>query len=243
MVAAPAAPSPNDHEAPANDWLQRTGWKQVWPYWPFGKRQRLLFAGPPIRRYLRLQADRIYYWSRRVDIDRHQFPSFSITWGVEQFPHDAALDVYGRTDHSIAILVSFGSKVSSPGLLPDVPRTLAFFWGATETVGALYTCITPRHGPADRPLQCKYPHIKYIALRRGGTGSVHTDRVNLVESFQQYFPTYWQQNRRVPPVGGVSFEARTNKTRSRSSARLYTITFTADASRNGELIGVAPEED
>jgi hypothetical protein len=126
-------------------------------------------------------------------------------------------------------MVAFGPKVHSPGLLPDVPRALAFFWGETETVGASYTCVTPRNGHADARLQCNYPHVKYIALRRGDAGTVHTDRVNLLDAFRQHFPEYWQEHQRVPPVVGVSFEAGSGKTDSTSSARLYALVFTAQA--------------
>jgi hypothetical protein len=110
---------------------------------------------------------------------------------------------------------------------PDVPRGLAFFWGESETVGASYTCIAPRQGPSEERMQCVYPHVKYIALRSGGAGTVHTDRVNLLELFRQQFPDYWQEHREVPPVVAVSFEARSDRTKSQSVARLYALTFRA----------------
>jgi hypothetical protein len=120
--------------------------------------------------------------------------------------------------------------------MPNIPRALAFFWGATEKVGGLYSCIKPRQGPSNvRLMQCKYPHVKYIALRSGGAGGVHTDRVNLVEYFQRYFPEYWQHHHRVPPVVAVSFEARSDKTDSLSIARLYAVAFTSATSVNGQL--------
>lgn len=122
-------------------------------------------------------------------------------------------------------MVSFGPEVRSGGLQPNVPRGLAFFWGETETVGATYTCITPRQGLADERLQCVYPHVKYIALRRGGAGVVQTDSVNLLELFQQQFPDYWQAHQQVPPVVRVSFEARSDRTQSLAVARLYALVF------------------
>jgi hypothetical protein len=67
--------------------------------------------------------------------------------------------------------------------------------------------------------------VKYIALRRGEAGSVHTDQTNLLEHFQQQFPEYWQQHQRVPPVVAVSMEVRSDRTRTISSARLYSISF------------------
>jgi hypothetical protein len=149
----------------------------------------------------------------------------TVTWGVERFPPQAALDVYKRNDRAIVVLVSFGPKVPSSGVLPDVPRALAFFWGESATVGKNYTCIQPRVGPEDERMQCNYPHVKYIALRQGEGGSISTDTVNLLETFQQYFPKYQQQ--RVPPITGVSFEARSDRTNSTSSARLYSIRFAA----------------
>jgi hypothetical protein len=186
----------------------------------------LVFAGPSTQRYLRLQADDNYYiWAREIDIDLSALPMLTITWGVERFPPQAALDVYKRNERAIVVLVSFGPKVPSSGVLPDVPRALAFFWGESETVGKNYTCIPPRVGPADERMQCHYPHVKYIALRQGGEGSIHTDTVNLLAMFQQHFPEYQQQ--RVLPITGVSFEARSDLTKSTSSARLYSLRFAA----------------
>ena len=222
------ASEPEAPAAAANDWLRRNGWKQVWPLGLLSAGKALSFAGPPSQRYLHLSADDDYYiWTRQVDVDPHEHPFLELTWGVERFPHEAALDVYNRTDRPLVVLVSFGPKVPSPGLLPSVPRGLAFFWGETETVGALYTCITPKNGPADVRLQCRYPHVKYIAVRRGAAGSIHTDRVNLLEHFQQQFPEYWQEHQRVPSVVAVSFEVRSDRTHTVSSARLYSISLRA----------------
>jgi hypothetical protein len=94
-------------------------------------------------------------------------------------------------------------------------------------VGALYTCIMPKNGPADVWMQCRYPHMKYIALLRGAAGSVHTDYANLLEYFQQQFPEYWQQYQRVPPVVAVSVEVRSDRTHTVTSAQLYSISFHA----------------
>jgi hypothetical protein len=222
-VSEPEAPV-----APANGWLMRTGWKQIWPLRILGAGTPLFFAGPPTQRYLRLFADDAYYiWTRQIDIDPHECPVLRLTWGVERFPQGAALDVNDRTDRSIVVLVSFGQKVPSPGLMPSVPRGLAFFWGETETVGALYTCITPKNGPADVRMQCRYPHVKYIAMRHGEAGSIHTDQINLLEHFQQQFPEYWRQHQRAPSVVAVSFEVRSDRTHTVSSARLYSISFHA----------------
>ena len=222
-VSEPEAPAVS-----ANSWLMRNGWKQIWPLRLLGAGIPLFFAGPPTQRYLRLSADDDYYiWTRQIDVDPHEYPVLALTWGIERFPQGAALDVNDRTDRPLVVLVSFGPKVPSPGLIPSVPRGLAFFWGETETVGALYTCITPKNGPADVRMQCRYPHVKYIALRRGAAGSVHTDQVNLLEHFQQQFPEYWQQYRRVPPVVAVSFEVRSDRTHTLTSARLYSISFRA----------------
>jgi hypothetical protein len=139
-VTAPEAP-----EVSANSWLIRNGWKQIWPLRLLGAGAPLFFAGPPTQRYLRLSADDDYYiWTRHIDVDPHTYPILELVWGIERFPQDAALDVNDRTDRPIVVLVSFGPKVSSPGLIPSVPCGLAFFWGETETVGALYTCITPK---------------------------------------------------------------------------------------------------
>jgi hypothetical protein len=219
--------------APAQAWLEQHLWKQVWPPWSASV-QALSFAGPPAQRYLRIATENSYYiWTRELDIDPHQLPFLEITWGIEQFPQEAALDIYGRNDRPLALMLSFGPKVSSPGLRPNVPRTLAFFWGETETIGVSYTCVTPRLGPADKRLQCIYPHVKYIALRRGETHTVYTDRVPLLEVFQQHFPAYWQEHQRVPPIVGVSLEAGSNKTNSASSARLYALVFTAQAAAFG----------
>jgi hypothetical protein len=210
----------------ANGWLMHHGWKQIWPLRLLGAGPPLFFAGPSTQRYLRLAADDDYYiWTRQIDVDPHTHPALEITWGIERFPKGAALDVNDRTDRPLVVLVSFGPKVPSPGLIPSVPRGLAFFWGETETVGALYTCITPKNGPAHVRMQCRYPHVKYIALRCGAAGSVHTDRANLLEYFQQQFPEYWQQYQRVPPVVAVSFEVRSDRTHTATSARLYSISF------------------
>lgn len=214
--------------SPAHAWLKQNGWKRVWPKWPFASTQKLAFAGTTAQRYLRLEADQTYYiWSRPINLDPQQQPFLSITWGVDRFPHQAALDMKGRNDRPIVVMVSFGPKVPSPGFRPDVPRALAFFWGETATVGNDYTCIPPRRGPEDARMQCTYPHVKYIALRRAGTGSVHTDQVNLVDAFRQHFPDYQKRHQRVPPIVAVSFEARSDRTESRSLARLYSLAFTA----------------
>jgi hypothetical protein len=137
------------------------------------------------------------------------------------------MDLHDRNDRSIVIMVSFGERVGSSGLLPSVPRALAFFWGETEQVGTAYTCITPRNGPPNVRLQCRYPHVKYLALRQGEAGSVHTDQVNLLQHFQGQFPDYWQAHHRVPQVVAVSIEASSKKTQSISSVRLYSLSFSA----------------
>ncbi len=210
----------------AHSWLKRNGWQKVWPRFGLGKAQPLFFDGPPTDRYLRIDSEAAYFiWSRKLDINPHEQPFLEITWGMDRFPERAALDVYGQHDRPLVIVISFGPKVPSSGLLPDVPRGLAFFWGETETVGANYTCKqTRRH--AAKKMMCKYPHIKYIALRSGGTDTSPTDRVHLVEAFQRHFPAYWDTHRKVPPIVALSFEAQSRHTESVSHARLYTITFT-----------------
>jgi hypothetical protein len=225
LSSAPEAVAP---EVPASTWLWQHGWERVWPLLVEGRTLQLAFAGPPAQRYLRLAADKAFtVWAHRLTVDPQQQPILAITWAVERFPVDAALDLPGRNDRAIAVIVSLGPKVPSGGLRPDVPRGLAFFWGETETVGTTYTCIPPRQGLTGDRLQCVYPHIKYIALRRGGAGTVQTDHVNLLEVFQQQFPDYWQEHHQVPPVVGVSFEARSDRTASLAIARLYSVTFQA----------------
>jgi len=218
---------PQISEVPALPWLKQHGWKKVWPRFGMGKDQLLVFAGPKDARYLRLDADDAHYiWTKPLEIDAQKWPILEITWGVERFAESAALDVHGRSDHPLAIIVSFGEKlVGTNALFPSVPRALAFFWGETETIGQSYTCIQPRIGPDDVRMQCRYPHVHYIALRRSNAGSVHTERVNLVEHFQRYFPEYWRTYRRMPPMVGISFEAGTIKTHTFSQSRLYTLTF------------------
>ena len=222
-TSAPEAPM-----APANSWLMHYGWKQIWPLRLLGAGTPLFFAGPLTQRYLRLSADDDYYiWTRQIDIEPHDYPVLELTWSIERFPQGAALDINDRTDRPLVVLVSLGPKMPSSGLIPSVPRGLAFFGGETETVGALYTCVTPKNGPADARLQCRYPHVKYIALRRGEAGGVYTDQVNLLEHFRQQFPEYWQQHQRVPSVVAVSFEVRSDRTHTFSSARLYSLSFRA----------------
>jgi hypothetical protein len=221
-----SSPEPEAPAGPARDWLRHHGWERVWPKLRLGKDIELTFNGPPAQRYLRLSADKAYaIWSHRLNIDPYQQPILEITWAIERFPQGAALDLHGRNDRAIVVVVSLGPEVPSGGLHPDVPRGLAFFWGETEKVGANYTCITPHNEPGEKPLQCTYPHLKYIALRNGEAGTVHTDRVNLLETFQQQFPDYWQENQQVPPVVAVSFEAASDRTESLSIARLYALTF------------------
>lgn len=217
-------------QVPANTWLEQQGWQQVWPPTLFGVQERLWFAGPPEQRYLVIPADKVFYiLTRPVNLDPQALPWLSITWGVEHFPEHAALDRYERNDRPIVIMVAFGERLGSGGLLPSVPRTLAFFWGETERVGNDYTCIPPRDGPAEVRMQCKYPHVKYLALRQGEAGSVHTDRVNLLEQFQARFPDYWQAHQQVPPIVALSIEVSALKTQSRSSARLYRLRLSATA--------------
>jgi DUF3047 family protein len=231
----PASPLPLDLEAvapevPASAWLWQHGWERVWPLLVEGRPLQLTFAGPPAQRYLRVTADKTFtVWAHRLTVDPQQQPILAITWAVEQFPMGAALDLPGRNDRALAVVVSLGPKVPSNSLRPDVPRGLAFFWGETEMVGATYTCIPPRQGLTGDRLQCVYPHIKYIALRQGGAGVVQTDYVNLREVFQQQFPDYWQEHHQVPPIVGVSFEARSDRTASRAIAHLYGVSFQAAA--------------
>lgn len=216
-------------DAAANDWLKQQGWHQVWPPVLLGKQQPLFFAGPRSQRFLRIEADNAnYIVAREVKLDPHSLPWLTITWGIEHFPEAAAMDAYKRGDHAIAVLVSFGEKLPSSGLLPNIPRALAFFWGETENVGDNYTCIPPRNGPADTRMHCKFPHVQYIALRRGDAGKVHRDRVNLLRYFQEQFPDYWQEHHKAPPIVGLSFEAASHHTQTASSARLYRLDFTAE---------------
>ena len=225
LTSSPERAAP---QARANTWLDQQSWQQVWPPSLFGTQQRLFFAGPPAQRYLRVYADKTFYiLARQLELDPHTLPWLSITWGVERFPVGAALDLNGRNDRPVVVMVSFGERVGPSGLLPSVPRALAFFWGETEQVGTMYTCITPRNGPPDIRLQCRYPHVKYIALRHGEVGSIHTDQVNLLEHFQAHFSDYWQEHHRVPQVVAVSIEASSRKTQSISSARLYSLRFSA----------------
>ncbi len=222
-----SAPPSQVTESSALSWLERHGWQKVWPRFGMGKDQPLVFAGPKEARYLRLDADDAYYiWTKPFEIGAHQWPILEITWGMERFAEGAALDVYGRSDRPIVVLVSFGPRLTGNNpLLPKVPRGLAFFWGETETVGQSYTCIRPRIGPADIRMLCRYPHIHYIALRQNDAGSVHTEHINLSDHFQRHFPEYWKEHRRMPPVVGISFEAGTTKTRTLSQSRLYTLAF------------------
>jgi hypothetical protein len=221
-----SSPDPEAPAVPAHDWLRDHGWEHVWPRMLFGKDLALTFNGPSSQRYLRLSANHAYaIWSHRLHIDPYQQPILELTWAIEHFPDRAALDLHGRNDRAIAVVVSLGPEVRSGGLQPAVPRGLAFFWGETETVGADYTCMRPRNEPQEGRLQCTYPHVKYIALRSGGAGAVHTEHVNLLELFQQHFPDYWQEHQKVPPVVAVSFEAASDATESHSVARLYALAF------------------
>ena len=216
----------NGAEAPtvsANKWLRKNGWEQVWPIVLIGNGKPLDFAGPAQNRFLRVVADESFFiWGSEVNLDPQEFPVLELVWGIEAFPNGGAMDLYGRNDRAIVVQVLFGDKLPTTGF-PDLPRMLAFFWGETETVGNGYTCIPPREGPADTRLMCIYPHVKYIALRSGGAGSVFTDRVNLLEHFREQFPDYWREHQRAPTIVGLSFEAQSGQTKSRSSARLYSI--------------------
>lgn len=213
-------------EAPAvsaNRWLRKNGWKQVWPIVVLGKGKPLDFAGPPHNRFLRVAArESFFIWGSQIKLDPQEFPVLELVWGIEAFPEGAAMDLYQHNDRAIVVQVLFGDKLPTTGF-PDLPRMLAFFWGETETVGHSYTCIPPREGPTDVRLTCVYPHVKYIALRSGGEGGVFTDRVNLLEYFQEQFPDYWREHQQAPTIVGLSFEAQSGHTKSRSSARLYSI--------------------
>lgn len=216
----------NRAEAPvvsANKWLRKNGWKQVWPIVLVGKGKPLNFAGPSQNRFLRVAADRTFFiWGSEVNLDPQEYPVLELVWGMEAFPNGAAMDLYKRNDRALVVQVLFGDKLTTTGF-PDLPRILAFFWGETETIGTSYTCIPPREGPADARLMCTYPHVKYIALRSGGEGSVFTDRVHLLDFFREQFPNYWREHQRAPAIVGLSFEAQSGHTKSRSSARLYSI--------------------
>jgi hypothetical protein len=145
--SAPEAPA-----ASANDWLLRNGWKQIWPLRLLGAGKPLFFAGPPTQRYLRLAADDDYYiWTRQLDVDPHEHPFLEFTWSVERFPQGAALDIHDRTDRPLVVLVSFGPKVPSPGLMPSVPRGLAFF-GVRRRPWAHCTPVSRRRTVRLRPV-------------------------------------------------------------------------------------------
>lgn len=229
-------------EASALPWLKQHGWEKVWPRFGMGKDQPLVFAGPKKARYLRLDADDAYYiWTKPLKIDVEKWPILEIKWGVDRFADEAALDVHGRSDRPLVIIVSFGDKLAAANpLFPRIPRGLAFFWGETETIGQSYTCIKPRIGPADVRMLCRYPHVHYIALRRNQVGSVHTEHVNLVEHFKRYFLKYWQAHRRIPPVVGISFEAGTTKTHTFSQSRLYALRFLKTAPAPQTTINEGP---
>lgn len=216
----------NETDAPtvsANRWLRQNGWEQVWPIVLIGRGKPLDFAGPPHDRFLRVAANESFFiWGSEVHVDPQEFPVLELVWGIEAFPNGAAMDLYKRNDRAIVVQVLFGDKLPTSGF-PDLPRMLAFFWGETETVGNNYTCVPPRGGPSDARIMCIYPHVKYIALRNGNEGGVFTDRVNLLDHFRQQFPDYWREHQRVPTIVGLSFEAQSGHTKSRSSARLYSI--------------------
>lgn len=229
----------NGAEAPvvsANRWLRKNGWEQVWPIVLVGKGKPLDFAGPSQNRFLRVAANKSFFiWGSEVDLDPQEYPILELVWGIEAFPRDAAMDLYERNDRAIVVQVLFGAELPTAGY-PDLPRMLAFFWGETETIGNSYTCIPPRKGPADVRIMCIYPHVKYIALRSGDEGRVFTDRVNLLDHFREQFPDYWREHERAPAIVGLSFEAQSGHTRSRSSARLYSIRLLSgmdDANWNG----------
>jgi Protein of unknown function (DUF3047) len=220
-------PTPDLPPVPAADWLKQNDWKRVWPWFKTNEDDTLQFAGPRTERYLQIKAtDDFFVWSHELDLDPQQWPILEITWSVDRFPDEAAMDVYGRNDRPIAVFVAFGPKLpATKKLRPAAPRSLAFFWDETATTGTNYTCISPRNGPRDVQLQCTYPHIKFIALRSGNAGTPRTDQINLVEQFQRQFPDYWEEHQRVPPIVGIAFESRTELTKSTSHARLYALTF------------------
>jgi hypothetical protein len=224
----PPTPKPALPAAPAADWLKQSDWKRAWPWLKMGQAQTLQFAGPKTERYLQIKAtDDFFVWSRKLDLDPQRWPILELTWGVDRFPEQAALDIYGRNDRPIVVFIAFGPKLPAiKNLRPSAPRSLAFFWGETDTKGTTYTCVEPRNGPDDVRLQCTYPHVKFIALRSGSAGTLHTEQINLLDHFRHQFPDYWNEHQQVPPIVGVGFEARTDLTKSTSSARLYAIAFT-----------------
>lgn len=229
----------NGAEAPtvsANRWLRKNGWEQVWPIVLIGKGKPLDFAGPPQNRFLRIATNKSFFiWGSEVSLDPQEYPVLELAWGIEAFPDGAAMDLYERNDRALVVQVLFGDELTTAGF-PDLPRILAFFWGETETVGNSYTCVPPREGPADVRIMCIYPHVKYIALRSGDEGGVFTDRVNLLDHFREQFPDYWREHQRAPTIVGLSFEAQSGHTKSRTSARLYSIRLLSgmgDADWNG----------
>ena len=213
-------------QAPANIWpTSSTG--NRWPPSLFGAQQRLFFAGPPAQRYLRVYADKTFYiLARQLELDPQALPWLSITWGVERFP------LTRRWISTVATTAPSRHGVvwrphSASGLLPSVPRPWRFLGKPSRL--ARCTRVSRHVRPSDIRLQCKYPHVKYIALRHGEAGSIHTDQVNLLEHFQAHFADYWQEHHRVPQVVAVSIEASSRKTQSISSARLYSLSFSAVA--------------
>ena len=134
----------------------------------------------------------------------------------------AALDLPGRNDRAIAVIIALGPKVPSGGLRPDVPRGLAFFWGETETVGATYLYSAPP-GADWGPLTVRLsPHQVHgpaaWRCRDGANRSREPPR-----GVSAAVPDYWQEHHQVPPVVGVSFKARSDRTASLTIARLYSV--------------------
>ena len=117
-------------EVPAGSWLQQQGWERVWPLFVEGRSLQMTLAGPPEQGFLRVSADTaLTIWAHRLTVDPQHYPWLAITWAVERFPVGAALDLPGRNDRAMAVVVALGPPIPSGGLRPAVPRGFAFFWG------------------------------------------------------------------------------------------------------------------
>ena len=214
-------------EAPtvsANRWLRKKGWEQVWPVVLIGKGKPLDFAGPPENRFLRVAAnDTFFIWGKEVKLDPQQFPVLELVWGVEAFADGAAMDLYERNDRAIVVQVLFGDKLPTSGL-PDLAAHAGVLLGAKRRPSATTTPVcSPERGPQTHGSCAVTRTVKYLALRSGGEGRVFTDRVNLLKDFREQFPEYWREHRQAPSIVGLSFEAQSAYTKSRTSARLYSI--------------------
>src|SRR5262249_45795840 len=132
---------------------------------------QVTFAGPPAQRYLRLTADKAFtIWAHRLTVDPQQYPILALTWAVERFPSGAALDLPGRNDRAVAVVVSLGPTVRSGVCAPICPAAWLFSGGKPKHPGRPIPVFRPAPDTWGTPCNASIPTSSTSRCGRGERG-------------------------------------------------------------------------